>query len=260
MKNSKQMKERRKIIYTSVFIVFAFLIFASYSPVYAWTVNITSEACAAAGDSVTVPVMAYNVTSAVPDIASANYNIEFDASVVNVTGVVTGSGNALPELSWNFIANNVVRIFAWNTSAGHTGDVNIANVTFEAVGGAGSISTLGIGDALFTDYNISTITPNDINNGTFTILGGPNPTPTPSPCFIATATYGTPLHEDIDALRDFRDEYLMTNPLGRAFVKIYYATSPPIADVIRASEGLRTIVREGLVKPLVYVSRVFQDS
>ena len=52
----------------------------------------------------------------------------------------------------------------------------------------------------------------------------------------------------------------MTNPLGRAFVEIYYAASPPLADVIRANEGLRTIVREGLVKPLVYVSRVFQDS
>ena len=79
----------------------------------------------------------------------------------------------------------------------------------------------------------------------------------PTPCFIATAAYGTPLHEDIDVLRDFRDEYLMTNPLGRTFVEIYYATSPPIADALRENEGLRTIVREGLVKPLVYVSRVF---
>ena len=78
-----------------------------------------------------------------------------------------------------------------------------------------------------------------------------------SPCFIATVAYGMPLHEDIDVLRDFRDKYLMTNPLGRTFVEIYYSTSPPIADVIRENEGLRTIVREGLVKPLVYVSRVF---
>ena len=80
------------------------------------------------------------------------------------------------------------------------------------------------------------------------------------PCFIATAAYGTSLHEDIDVLRDFRDEYLMTNPLGRTFVEIYYAASPPIADAIRTNEGLRTAVREGLAKPLVYVSRVFQDS
>jgi hypothetical protein len=48
-----------------------------------------------------------------------------------------------------------------------------------------------------------------------------------SPCFIATAAYGTPLHEDIDVLRDFRDEYLMPNLAGRAFVNIYYSSSPP---------------------------------
>lgn len=85
----------------------------------------------------------------------------------------------------------------------------------------------------------------------------PSPTPSPTPCFIATAAYGTPLHEDIDVLRDFRDNYLMTNSFGRSFVRTYYATSPPIADVIRDNEGLKTVVREGMVKPLVYISRVF---
>jgi hypothetical protein len=74
-------------------------------------------------------------------------------------------------------------------------------------------------------------------------------------CFIATAAYGTSLHEDIDVLRDFRDEYLMTNQIGRAFTELYYSTSPPIADVIRDNEGLRTIVRKGLVEPLVYLLR-----
>jgi len=74
-------------------------------------------------------------------------------------------------------------------------------------------------------------------------------------CFIATAAYGTPLHEDIDVLRTFRDEYLMTNQIGRAFTDIYYSTSPPIADLIRDNEGLRTIVRKGLVEPLVYLLR-----
>jgi outer membrane protein assembly factor BamB len=79
----------------------------------------------------------------------------------------------------------------------------------------------------------------------------------PSPCFIATAAYGTSLHEDIDVLREFRDERLMTNPLGRTFVKTYYETSPPIADALREHEGLRNAVRETLIKPLVYISRMF---
>ena len=78
-----------------------------------------------------------------------------------------------------------------------------------------------------------------------------------SPCFIATAAYGTPLHEDINVLRDFRDDYLMSNPAGRAFVKIYYTSSPPIADVIRANEGLMALVRVGLVKPLVDITGMF---
>jgi hypothetical protein len=78
------------------------------------------------------------------------------------------------------------------------------------------------------------------------------------PCFIATAAYGTPLHEDIEVLRDFRDEYLMTNPVGREFVKLYYETSPPIAEVISEHEWLRTIVREGFVKPLVYILNLWE--
>ena len=79
----------------------------------------------------------------------------------------------------------------------------------------------------------------------------------PSPCFIATAAYGTPLHEDIGVLRDFRDEYLMPNLAGRTFVRIYYNTSPPLADVIRENEGLRSVVRRGVVEPLVYITRMF---
>jgi hypothetical protein len=41
---------------------------------------------------------------------------------------------------------------------------------------------------------------------------------------------------------------LMQNPFGRTFVKIYYSTSPPIADLVRENDGLRLIVREGMVK------------
>ncbi len=52
-------------------------------------------------------------------------------------------------------------------------------------------------------------------------------------CFIATAVYGTYDAKEVVILRQFRDKYLLTNPLGRAFVKSYYEISPPIAEYIK---------------------------
>ena len=72
-------------------------------------------------------------------------------------------------------------------------------------------------------------------------------------CFIATAAYGTPMAEEIEILRQFRDEYLLTNPLGQALVDLYYSISPPIADLITEHPSLKPIVRAGLL-PAVAVS------
>jgi CSLREA domain-containing protein len=75
-----------------------------------------------------------------------------------------------------------------------------------------------------------------------------------SKCFIATAAFGTPMQEDVRYLRAFRDEYLLTNNVGRKFVEAYYSMSPPVADYIREHETLRSVIRTGL-KPLVELSR-----
>jgi hypothetical protein len=72
-------------------------------------------------------------------------------------------------------------------------------------------------------------------------------------CFIATAAYGTPMAEEIQILREFRDEYLLTNTLGQALVDLYYRVSPPIAEFITEHPNLKPIVRAGL-SPVVAMS------
>jgi len=72
-------------------------------------------------------------------------------------------------------------------------------------------------------------------------------------CFIATAAYGTSMAEEIEILREFRDEYLLTNPVGQALVEFYYGVSPPIAEFITEHPSLKPIVRAGLL-PAVAMS------
>ena len=59
-------------------------------------------------------------------------------------------------------------------------------------------------------------------------------------CFIVTAAYGTPIAEGLTILRDFRDECLLTNLLGQAFVNLYYRVSPPIAALITEHPSLKS--------------------
>jgi len=72
-------------------------------------------------------------------------------------------------------------------------------------------------------------------------------------CFIATAAFGTKMATEVKMLSRFRDEHLLKNAYGTAFVKFYYRHSPPIANYIAQREGLKKIVRICL-KPLIGLS------
>jgi hypothetical protein len=94
----------------------------------------------------------------------------------------------------------------------------------------------------------TTITMNDDYSITATFKFGAG-------CFIATAAYGTPMAGEIQILRDFRDECLITNPVGKTMVEFYYRVSPPIAEFIAEHPTLKPVVRAGLL-PAVAMSAV----
>lgn len=70
-------------------------------------------------------------------------------------------------------------------------------------------------------------------------------------CFIATAAYGSTMMPELDILRGFRDGVLMKSEMGRAVVKFYYRTSPPVAHSIRNIPALRAVMR-GVIAPVVF--------
>ncbi len=74
-------------------------------------------------------------------------------------------------------------------------------------------------------------------------------------CFIATATYGSELSDEVNVLRRFRDEIVLSTYSGRRFYAVfnvfYYSWSPYVAKTISSNEFLRSFFRV-LLYPLIY--------
>jgi hypothetical protein len=75
---------------------------------------------------------------------------------------------------------------------------------------------------------------------------------TVSPCFIATATYGSPLAQEIGVLRTFRDRYLAPHAPGRALIALYYGHGPKLASWVATRPWLRSLTRT-VLDPVVDV-------
>jgi len=67
-----------------------------------------------------------------------------------------------------------------------------------------------------------------------------------SSCFIATAVYETPEHPDLDVFRDFRDNQLLTNSLGKWLVSIYYEIGPSLAKYIASQPKFKNFTHQKL--------------
>ncbi|GET36945.1 CFI-box-CTERM domain-containing protein [Microseira wollei] len=65
-------------------------------------------------------------------------------------------------------------------------------------------------------------------------------------CFIATAAYSTSTHPDLDTFRNFRDQKLLTNPVGKQLVSLYYQISPSIAQYVERQPTIKSLARQQL--------------
>lgn len=73
-----------------------------------------------------------------------------------------------------------------------------------------------------------------------------------SKCFIATAVYGQTTPE-VEVLRQFRDEVLLSSATGRKLVFLYYLFSPYIATLIGKSTFAKTIIKAVILKPIIWL-------
>ena len=77
-----------------------------------------------------------------------------------------------------------------------------------------------------------------------------------SGCFIATASFGSPLAGDVKVLCSFRDSYLMKEDVTRMLVGAYYYLSPGAARFIRGNSFVSALVRFHL-KPFIKAAKIF---
>ena len=188
--------------------------------------------------------------SAIADVYAASTNITmYDSYSIAATFETSHPEPVMATLTVSSTTGGIVTDPGEGTFSYPLGTA--ANLVAEAVSGyqfshwSGDVNTFADIDAAETTI---------IMNGDYSITANFG-RPGFLQCFIATAAYGTPMAEEIQILREFRDKYLLTNPLGQALVNFYYKVSPPMAEFITEHPSLKPIVRAGLV-PAVAMSAI----
>lgn len=60
-------------------------------------------------------------------------------------------------------------------------------------------------------------------------------------CYVATAAYGNGSCEQLQILRNFRDNYLKKRILGKIFICFYYSVGPYLAVLVKWSPLLKSL-------------------
>lgn len=204
--------------------------------------------------------MPIGVKDATGDIAYKEYFVQINhRPVANAGSDSTVNAGRLVTLDASNSSDNKgdskgrVASYSWNQLSGTAVTLNDASTVTASFKAPNANDTLVFELTVTDGYGLSSTDTVSItvNKLVYPISNGGGGS---SRCFIATAAYGSPMEQEVEHLRDFRDTYLLTNTAGRLFVDAYYELSPPVARYIETSESLRAITRAGL-SPLVWLAR-----
>ena len=187
-----------------------------------WTGNVSTVANANALSTTITMNGDYSITANFEEAAPP---VQYTLTIASTSG---GSVTVPGEGAFNYTSGTLVSLVA-TADDGH-----------EFVNWTGNVGTILNADSASTSISMQ---------GNYTITANfqeEASAPSSGWCFIATAAYGTPMAEEVQVLRKFRDSYLITNPPGQAFVSLYYRVSPPVARLIAGHPALKPLVRAGL--------------
>lgn len=79
-------------------------------------------------------------------------------------------------------------------------------------------------------------------------------------CAIKAAVVGSPLENEIDILRDFRDGILLKSSFGRNFVNFYYYRfSPPAVNFMLKYPNTKMVLNEIVIEPAIRIVEVTEN-
>jgi len=162
---------------------------------------------------------------------------------------ISGSSDLSGASSVNLPAPHLAyfpEAYSLDVSAYSTTSFSIALVAYDEMDQSSELLIANTGIFASSDTGTGNTTGGGTTGGGTTSTGGGG-----GGCFIATAAYGSIVEPEVDALRHYRDGYLLHHWWGRALVNTYYAVSPGPARYIQSRPILRASARL-LLSPIVH--------